>query len=229
MATRPAHIPPQQARSRASLRRMLQAAEVVLDKFGLEGATLPRIAAEAGLSPASVYRRFRDKDALMRAVFSRASEAGAEELAKKMDVERVREIGIRNFAHQWISAMLQGYRTRTGFIRAAGMYAQRHSRAPFVRRQKELEIRNFRKMVQMFLLWRDEIRHPDPEQAVSYGMVTVALTLRELILFDQAQMFENLVPVSDDHLRKELSRVFLRYLGVETDQLRVKRSQSRSR
>jgi hypothetical protein len=46
-------------------------------------------------------------------------------------------------------------------------------------------------------------------------MVTVAFALRELILFDQARLFETLVPVSDDHLGEELPRVFLRYLGVE--------------
>lgn len=63
----------------------------------------------------------------------------------------------------------------------------------------------------------DEIDHTNPEHAVSYAMVMVAFALRELILFNQAPMFEKLVPVSDDHLRKELPRAFLRYLGVETE------------
>ncbi|MGA8873211.1 MAG: helix-turn-helix domain-containing protein [Candidatus Acidiferrales bacterium] len=215
-----AHTPykaPKQARSRRSLRRLLDAAESVFDKYGLEGATLPRIAREAGLSPASVYRRFRDKDALIRAVFTRTSEMNVEELAKEVDLEAVRKIGIRVFTSHWISGMLRGYGMRTGLIRAAMMYGQQHPRAAFVRRQKELELQNFRKMVDIFLLWRDEIRHPDPRSAVIYGAMIVAFAARELILFDQAEAFEGLVPVSNDHLEKELSRGFLRYLGADTD------------
>ena len=217
MATRPSYNTPKQARSRKSLRRLLDAAEFAFDKYGLEGATLPRIARAAGLSPASVYRRFRDKDDLIRAVFRRASEIQTQELAKEVDLEQMRKVGIRNFTNHWIGGMLRGYGTRTGLIRAAMMYAQRHPRAAFVRRQQELEIRNFRRMAQIFLLWRGEIRHPAPEQAITYGAMMVAFTTRELILFGQAQMFEGFVSVSNEHLRKELSRAFLRYLGVENE------------
>ena len=69
-----AEIPPRQARSRETLRRLLDAAEAVMLTHGPEGATLPRIAKQARVSPATVYRRFLDKDALMRAVFRRFNE-----------------------------------------------------------------------------------------------------------------------------------------------------------
>src|SRR5208282_5187266 len=49
-------LPAKQARSRKSLERLLDAAEEVLKKHGLNGATVPRIA---------------DKDALLRAVVLR--------------------------------------------------------------------------------------------------------------------------------------------------------------
>ena len=50
-----------QARVRQTLRRLLDAAEVVLVKHGPNGTTLPRIAKQAGVAPASVYRRFREQ------------------------------------------------------------------------------------------------------------------------------------------------------------------------
>jgi AcrR family transcriptional regulator len=218
--------PPRQARSRETRRRLLDAAETVLEQHGWERATLPRIAAEAGVAPASVYRRFRDKDALMRAVFNRFSDLNAEELKRQMNTEPVRRLGIRAFAHQWVGALITGYRTRTGLVRAAVMYSRQHADAAFVRRKERLETESFRRMVQLFLLWRDEIRHPDPEYAVSYGMLMVAFALRELILFDQARMFGKLVPVGDDRLRKELPRVFLRYIGVD-DSARAPKSGNR--
>jgi AcrR family transcriptional regulator len=194
---------------------MLDAAETVLDRHGLEGATLQRIAAVAHVAPATVYRRFADKDGLMAAVFSRFSEISAEEVAAPVDVETIRKMGIRRFARQWIGAMIEGYRRRTGLIRAAVLYAQEHYSAPFVRKKEQLEIQSFRKVVKIFLLWRDEIGHSNPEYAVNYAMIMVALALRELILFSHAKMFGKLVPLDDKHLREELPRAFLRYLGVQ--------------
>jgi hypothetical protein len=96
-------------------------------------------------------------------------------------------------------------------LRATLLYAQQHERTPFVRRQRDLD---FKKLLKTFLIWRQEIRHPDPEYALSYGILMVAFALRELILFDQAHTFEHALPVSDDHLKTELPRMFLRYLGV---------------
>jgi AcrR family transcriptional regulator len=57
---------PKQQRSRETLRALLTATVRLLDKDGLENCTLPRIADEAGVSAASVYRRFSDKDALVK-------------------------------------------------------------------------------------------------------------------------------------------------------------------
>ena len=215
MPRKPAPNPPRQARSRESLRRLLDAAEVVLEKQGLDGATLARIAAVARLSPASVYRRFRDKDALMAAVFSRFIEQTARELAQTVDPERIRRIGIREFSRHWIGALLKGYRTRTGLVRAAVQYSQQHADAAFVRRKERLEVEAFSRVASLFLLWREEIRHPNPEYAVRFAMVMVAFALRELILFEQAYLFEKLLRLGDDRLREELPRAFLRYLGVD--------------
>jgi AcrR family transcriptional regulator len=217
MPKRPAPGAPQQARSRESLRRMLDAAETVLEHHGVEGTTLARVAKEARVAPSNVYRRFRDKDDLIAAVFIRFTQINARELAAPVDTEQIRGIGIRTFAEQWIGGMIQGFRTRTGLVRAAVMYSQQHPRVAFVRQKTEVEIQLFRKMVRLFLLWREQIGHPDPEYAVSYAMVMVALALRELIIFGCAPAFEKLVPVSDDHLRRELPRMFLRYLGVENE------------
>jgi len=53
------------------LERLLTAAERTLETAGLEGATVPAIARRAGMSVGNVYKRFADKDALLRAVYER--------------------------------------------------------------------------------------------------------------------------------------------------------------
>src|SRR5262245_52096243 len=60
-----------QARSLDALERILDAAEAQLAKQGLAGATIPAIAERAQVATGTVYQRFHDKDALLRAVFLR--------------------------------------------------------------------------------------------------------------------------------------------------------------
>jgi AcrR family transcriptional regulator len=57
---------PQQQRSRETLARLITATLATLEEHGLEGATIARIAGVAKIAPASVYRRFRDRNALYR-------------------------------------------------------------------------------------------------------------------------------------------------------------------
>ncbi|HXX46094.1 MAG TPA: helix-turn-helix domain-containing protein [Candidatus Acidoferrales bacterium] len=217
MPRKPAHLPPVQERSRESLRRMLDAAEAVLARYGLEGTTLPRIAAEARISAANVYRRFRDKDALMAAVFERIGKRSAAETAAQVDPAMVRPMGLVRFSRNIIEGMIRNFRADAGLSRAAVQYAEAHWQADFVRKTRASEARSFQSMVDTFMIWRDQIKHPDPERAVRFGFIVIALALRELILFGRARVFEGVLKLDDETLGHELPRMFLRYLGVEPE------------
>jgi AcrR family transcriptional regulator len=60
--------PPQQARSRESLQKVLAAAEQVLAERGIEEFTVGAVAEQAGLSVGAIYRRFAGKEQLLYAV-----------------------------------------------------------------------------------------------------------------------------------------------------------------
>ncbi|GAA1741999.1 helix-turn-helix domain-containing protein [Aeromicrobium alkaliterrae] len=57
--------PPQQARSREALRKLLTAAEEVLTEVGYEETTMAAVAERAGVSVGSIYRRFEGRDQLL--------------------------------------------------------------------------------------------------------------------------------------------------------------------
>jgi len=215
MPRKPAPRPPRQLRSRESLRRMLDAAEVILAKHGLEGATLPRIATQAGISPANVYRRFRDKDALMAAVFQRLTERSSAATAAQFEPETVRPIGLVQFSQNMIEGMIRSFRSDAGLSRATVQYSEEHWEVGFVRKARASEAQSFQTMVNTFLMWRDQINHPQPERAIRFAFAMVALALRELILFDRTHIFEDILILDDNILREELARMFLRYLGVD--------------
>ena len=205
-----------QERSRDSLRRMLDAAEVVLAKYGLQGTTRPRIAKRAGISPANVYRRFRDKDALMAAVFKRIRKRSAAETTAAVDPEMVRPIGLAQFSRNIIEGMIRNFRADASLSRATVEYSEQHWHTDFVREARSSEAQSFETMVKTFMIWSDQIKHSDPERAIRFAFMMVELALRELILFGRTRAFEDVLALDDDILREELSRMFLSYLGVES-------------
>jgi AcrR family transcriptional regulator len=72
----PVTLPEQDTRQ-----RLLDAAAVVFERLGLEGATVEDVAAQAGVSAVTVYRRFRSKRGLVRAfIEARSPQRAAREL-----------------------------------------------------------------------------------------------------------------------------------------------------
>ncbi|MCX5535974.1 TetR/AcrR family transcriptional regulator [Streptomyces sp. NBC_00006] len=65
---------PQQARSAATLARVLRAAEEIAASSGLEEMTITGVAARAGVSVGTIYRRFEDKEQLINALTERMLE-----------------------------------------------------------------------------------------------------------------------------------------------------------
>ncbi len=62
---------PKQARSRALMQRVLDAAEGLLASEGVEALTTTRIAAEADVAVGSLYQYFPDKGAIVDALATR--------------------------------------------------------------------------------------------------------------------------------------------------------------
>src|SRR6516164_3460234 len=123
-------LEPQQARSRESLQKLLRAATEVLGQHGVEGATIPRIAQHAGLTPGSIYRRFHDKEALLEtAILGMLEQTG--ENVRALTPEMVSEIPLRVFAEQIINSFVVGYRARAPLLRAIRQFVRSRSRTPF--------------------------------------------------------------------------------------------------
>jgi len=209
-------LAPQQARSRESSRRLLKAAAEVLGQHGLEGATIPRIAEHAGLTPGAIYRRFPDKDALLETVIIGILERQDERLRSMITPAMARQIPLAVFTEQLIDNMLVNYRANAGLLRAIRRFAQGRDRTPFYKKVTRLEMRTYEYLLELFLVHRKEIKHPDPQMAVSFALMMLASTLIELILVDQDMKYwQAIIPKDGQSLKRELLRAFLGYLGVE--------------
>lgn len=216
MATAPKALAPQQARSRESLKKLLRAAQEVLGQKGLEGATIPLIAQHAGLTPGAVYRRFRDKDALLEAVILRMLKRQEEGIRAAMTPEMARQIPLAVFAEQLVHNMLVSYRRQAGLIRAMRQFSQARLHTPFFRKAAKLEVSSYHYLVELFLEHRDEIPHPEPKIAISFAVMMLISTLMELVVAEgDLKLWKTLLPRDDAGLKAELLRAFLGYLGVK--------------
>ena len=98
------------------------------------------------------------------------------------------------------------------------LFAEKNPKLDFIRTSGDSERQSFQRMVDTFLLWRDDIDHPDPERAIRLAFLVVASMLRDLVIFDRMRLMASVMPVDDDVLKRELPRVFLGCLGVRSAQ-----------
>src|SRR5437870_3071066 len=110
--------PPKQARSRHTLHRLLAAAEALLEHGGLDAATVPAIAEAAGVSVGVVYRRFPDKDALLRAVYERFFTTVRDQNQLRLQSLAAMSLPLDALAQGMVLGIAEGYRRKRGLLRA---------------------------------------------------------------------------------------------------------------
>ena len=201
---------PKQARSRLTLHRLLSAAEALLDHGGLEAATVPAIAKAAGVSVGVVYRRFPDKDMLLRAVYERAFENFAQQNASRIQHAGTLDIPLRSLVRGMVRGIAEGYRRRRNLLRALIRYARTHPDPAFREFASKMNRATLMHVTALMLRHRDEIKHPKPEVAIEFGVLAVSAVLHTLILED-----EPLGGIrAPEQFEEELARMFLGYLGI---------------
>jgi AcrR family transcriptional regulator len=211
------NLAPKQARSKKSLKRLLKGTAEVLNEKGLKGATIPRIAARAELSPAALYRRFPDKEALLREVFFRIMEKNEERTRSSLTPELARSSSLKFFIDLLIRNSLISHRRHAGLLRAMHQFVSEDANLPFRKKFEEIESKTIQTVANFLLHYRLEIKHPDPEGALTFALLSLGIVLREIVLERPVtESWASLLPKSDDQLVPELTRMTLGYLGVES-------------
>lgn len=218
--TSPRHAPhaapvAQQERSRRTLDRLLDAAEQVLAEQGLEGATVPAIARQAGMSVGVVYRRFTDKDALLRAVHDRFFARVADANRSALDPARWAGVPARTVATAVVRGIVRGHREYRGLMRALLLFAETHPDPAFRRAAAQRSGAAFDQLGGLLLARRGELAHADPENATGFALLVVASTLRNWLFAE----IDTLGPYAADDavLARELVRLYAQYLGIDLD------------
>ncbi|MEU0129086.1 MULTISPECIES: helix-turn-helix domain-containing protein [unclassified Streptomyces] len=104
---RPAHYrEPRQARSAATLARVMRAAEEIATSSGLADMTMTAVAERAGVAVGSIYRRFESKEQLVTALTERMLEQREEYVAERL---RTAEPSLRGVVDAYAQALLRSF------------------------------------------------------------------------------------------------------------------------
>lgn len=204
-------LAPKQQRSRETLARLLAATIEVLNERGLEGATLPRIAAAAGVAPASVYRRFRDRDALLRAAFKDVLEKSAASVRATARIESFKNPTLEIVARELMRALIAQNRVYRKLLHAFKRFSENDTDERFRDDVLALSAGNFEVLIDLLLHFRSEITHPNPKLAITLGLASATTAIEERAL-GTVTLWHRFLPLSDDELKEELARAFVAYL-----------------
>ncbi len=214
LAPAPGSRPPaQQKRSQGTFDKLVNATARVIDRHGLEGATVPQIAAEANLSAATIYRRFTDKDDLLRATFLRIFEAAHNTnaalvrsmIARKTLAETVKAL---------IAAILKQYRDHPKLLTALFRMIESEPQSAFAKEIMRLSAANLEQLARLLLDHRASIRHSDPRRAARFAVLSAASSI-ELASLGEVSLWRVALCVSDKVFAAELARHMLAYLTCD--------------
>ena len=110
--------PPRQARSRASLRRIVSAGRELLRERDFDAVTVDEIVARAGSSKGSFYHRFADKDSLLVYLLREEHAEALEAWSTLLDPERWRDRPLSDVLDAFLDRLLEIYRGRPSLMRA---------------------------------------------------------------------------------------------------------------
>jgi AcrR family transcriptional regulator len=208
--TTPRFRPPQQTRSQATLDRILDAAETVLEDKSFGEATLAEIMDRAGVTVGAFYRRFPDKDALLHLLDNRFFGELHELATSALGDAKWQNAGVAQIVNEFTAIAVQLYRERRGLLRS--LFLRARTDPVIMQSAREVNGHYIQRLRALLLARRTELHHPNPERAVELGFIILVGALRETVLF--GEVWPHPEGVIDDGLPKELARAYLAYLGA---------------
>jgi len=207
----PAVRAPRQARSRATLDRIARSTTELLETKTFDEISVAEIVERARSSVGAFYARFEDKAALLDyldELYARRVLDIGERLASEADRATSLEEKIRGL----VGYLLRLHRVQPGLLRTLIVEARRQGEGRFRERTRRMN-RTIPPVMESLLEHSERMAHPDPDRAVYVGLLMVFATIREVVLFPEG--LAEFVRHEDAALIDELTRAYLRYLGVE--------------
>ncbi len=207
-----AYKPPRQRRSHESLERILDATESLIRERGFDNMTIAEVVQRSGSSVGSIYARFHNKMGLLQAVQLRYHARVQNDIFAAFSGHHPRDESLQEAVARIVTVLSRHVLSESELFRAFILEAIFDD---VVRAQGERTNAQRRdKVVEVLLVHRAEIKHPDPERAARWSYSTCMALLRERITFGEAAELSG--GFSDEELVAELTSMVTGYLTYGT-------------
>lgn len=180
-ADKPGEPPaPRQQRSRDKLERIIAAGYEVAAAGGFEAATLAKIAERAGIATSTVYTRFRDKEALLHAMHTEATERSRELIADAYRESEWKDRSLKAILADIIKLSMQMTEQMAGFQKAC--YQRALSDPLFAAREAQVRRELLIRTRELFKSRKREIGHPQPDIAAEFFVAMYVSVITEHVL-----------------------------------------------
>jgi AcrR family transcriptional regulator len=202
--------PPQQARSRETLVRILDAAETLLATRSFDEVSVSDVVRHAASSVGSFYSRFPDKEALLHALQERFVAEASATVDAALAPERWEGASLAQILAECSALLVRAYRLRQGLHRTL---LARAAHDPSLR-QRGARVRGqlAERLRVILLARRSETTHPDPERAAEF-LLEIALSVVERRALTSGAPVANLA-FDDEQVVAELARALIGYVGA---------------
>jgi len=203
-------IAPRQGRSLATLNRLLDAAENLLNERSLEEITVADIVARAGSSVGSFYARFPTKDALVVALLERFHRQMEVVIVEMAESEEWTSGDLAGRSRMYNQNVVDVARRRRGLLRLR--LRRRVTPGKIVLPDdKERSSELVDTLRRLFAPVMHEILHPDKDQALAFALRIVDSVVLNTILLDSTS--NSFGVIDDEELVNRLVSVFMGYLS----------------
>lgn len=197
---------PRQARARATLERFFEATVELLQTRSFEALSVADIVSRANASVGAFYKRFSSKQALLPVLLDWIHRRQFDAIEAFVNDPRWEGVGLAGRIDAFSDSLVASYRTNQHLMKAlvARQYSADNAQSAELVDSSERTLAYY---TEWLLACRDEIRHPEPEIAVSIGLTGLLTQLQTRLLFDARA-----IELSDDVFIDECKRGLLAYL-----------------
>ncbi|NKB90503.1 MAG: TetR family transcriptional regulator [Acidobacteria bacterium] len=198
---------PGQARSRASLRRLLDSAETLLRRRPYGDITVQDLAAAASVSTGFLYTRFDGRAALLEYLVDTFAQQQREQTRAFFEASKWTGVGLEQRLNRLIEQMIDSVTEHRGIMRAIWdeQWAGRASALP---QGSVASVFPIPEIVEWLSECRNEIHHPSPQHAVPLALFMITNTLQVPLLYGTPKEIPENLPA----MRREVLHMAMAYL-----------------
>lgn len=188
----------------------MDAAEELILEQRLVDVSIPEIVSRANSSVGGFYGRFKDKDALIRALEERFLGRVSVTLEEATRPEKWADKSLRETVAGQMEVMVRVYSEAGPLLRVFVAHAARSQQV--WREGRRLRGQAIRRFIELGLRHGSEIRHPDPAKALELGMQMVFGVLQQKAILGDVRVQQR--ALGNPELVQEFTSMMLAYLQV---------------